>query len=150
MGRSVGIMNSANGLDRNCQVRTAGKLIHLVDLLVLHVTRSSPGLRLSMTQMTGIVGLHTTGSHQSAVLRSNRPGFGLHARPQQDHLVFIDAASGRKFSQLITHAVDASAIVIYVFPRKAHVKLSVGASNWTEILSIVASSVAHYNRSGDN
>ena len=77
------IMNSVNGLDRNCQVRTAGKLIHFVDLLVLHVTRSSPGLRLSMTQMTGIVGLNTTGSHQSVVPRSNCPGLGLHGRPQE-------------------------------------------------------------------
>ena len=34
--------------------------------------------------------------------------------------------------------------------HKAHVKLSVGASGWTEILSIVASSLAHYNRIGDN
>lgn len=148
------IMNSVNGLDRNCQVRTAGKLIHLVDLLVLHVTRSSPGLRLSMTQMTGIVGLNTTGSHQSVVLRSNCPGLGLHAPKntgKRGRLAFIDAASGRKFTRLITRAANAGAstVVIYVFPRKAHVKFSVGASNWTEILSIVASSLAHYNRSRD-
>jgi len=146
-----------NGLGRNCQVRTAGKLIHPADLLVLHVTRRSPGLRLSMT---GIVGLNTTGSRQSVVFRYNFPGLKrlavfTHApknTEKRGRLAFVDAASGRKFTRLITRAVNtgASAVVIYVFPRKAHVKFNVGASNWTGILSIVASSLAHYNRSRDS
>jgi len=111
MSPSMGIMSSAN-----CQVKTTEELTHLVDIFVLHVTRSSPGLGLSMTQMTvGVPGLRSppTGFHQSAALRFNRQSsIFTHTpknREKRGRLAFTDAgASGRKFTQPVTHT-DADA-----------------------------------------
>lgn len=77
MRLSVGITHPVNDPDRNCQVETTEKLIHFVDLLALHVIRSSPGLRLSMTQMTDIPPRYTLATPPFQL-----SGARLHAHPQ--------------------------------------------------------------------
>ena len=111
-------MHPVNDPDRNCQVETTEKLIRLVDLLVLHVTRSSPGLKLSMTRMTDIPRRHMPTTPLDLIslrgggrARSSSFTYSLKNAERRDRLVFINA--------------------------------------WrrTGVLSIIALSPAHYNRS---